>query len=186
MFNVKVSKDIIEYSQEQVKKYNFGQRSHANGNKEEQTTGVIGQCVVMGMFGAGLVDGSTGFDNGIDIDLNGIGIDVKTMGRTCYPSLEFTNNLMGSQVKYDGTDAYIFCSYHKTEEVLTVCGWIPKSDALKVARHFPKGAIRTRTDGTTFPTKAEMYEIDNKDLYRADSVEDLQNSIMSYYQELSI
>jgi hypothetical protein len=183
MFKIDVGDDVIAYSEDQVSRYNFGQRSHANGNKEEQTTGVIGQCVVMDMFGVGYVDGSSGFDNGIDISFNGVGLDVKTMGRTVDPRPEYTNNLMASQMSYD-TDAYIFCSYNKKSRNLTVCGWLPKSEIRNVGRHYEKGAVRTRADKTTFVTKADMYEIDNSVLYEADTIDGLKSSIMSYYETI--
>lgn len=82
MFVVKVKPEIIQHCQNQIQRFNFGQRSVANGNREQQLTGIIGQCVVMEMFGKGYIDGSTGCDDGTDIDVMGYSVDVKTMGRT--------------------------------------------------------------------------------------------------------
>jgi len=62
--------------------HNFGHRYTANGNYEQQLTGIIGQSVVMEIFGLGFIDGSSGFDHGVDIYFEGLKIDVKTMGRT--------------------------------------------------------------------------------------------------------
>ena len=78
MFKVKVSDAIIQHCMRQVEIHNFGQRYTANGTKEQQLTGIIGQSVIMQLFGLPLVDGNSGFDGGVDITYNGITIDVKT------------------------------------------------------------------------------------------------------------
>jgi len=72
--------------------HNFGHRYTANGNYEQQLTGIIGQSVVMEIFGLGFIDGSSGFDHGVDIYFEGLKIDVKTMGRTTDVKPNYTNN----------------------------------------------------------------------------------------------
>ena len=173
MFVIKVKPEIIQHGKEQVKKYNFGQRYTANGNQEQQLTGIIGQSVIMDLFGLGLVDGSTGFDEGVDIVYEGVKMDVKTMGRTTDVREGYVNNFIALQKGFD-TNVYVFCSYHKRKRELTVCGWTTKSDFLKKAQLFKKGSIRTRSDGSTFVTKADLYEIANKDLNDVDSFDELK------------
>ena len=51
MFTVKVTVEIFHHCQNQVDTHNFGRRSFGNGTKEQQLTGIIGQSVVMEMFG---------------------------------------------------------------------------------------------------------------------------------------
>ena len=130
MFSVKVKPEIIWHCQEQIKKYNFGQRSVANGTPDQQLTGIIGQSVIMDLFGLGLIDGSTGFDGGVDIVYEGVSVDVKTMGRTTDVRENYVNNFIALQKDFD-TDVYIFCSYNKTKNELTVCGWITKDEFIK-------------------------------------------------------
>ena len=163
MVLVKVSNSLIEHCEQMVTKYNFGQRNQANGNPEQQLTGIIGQSVVMDLFGLVYVDGKSGFDGGVDIFFNNKKIDVKTMGRTTDVKPTYTNNFLKLQDYFD-TDIYIFCSYHKLKSELTVCGWISKVDFVAKRNYFPKGSIRTRSDNTTFKTFADLYEIDIKDL----------------------
>ena len=67
MFDIIVKNSIIEHCEKQIDNYNFGQRYTANGNKEQQLTGIIGQCVVMELFQLNHINGNDGFDNGIDI-----------------------------------------------------------------------------------------------------------------------
>lgn len=47
MFKVKVSQQLKTYCEQQGQIYNLGQRYTANGNPEQQLTGIIGQSVVM-------------------------------------------------------------------------------------------------------------------------------------------
>jgi len=176
MFTVSVDSKLIEHCKTMVSKYNFGKRFTANGTKEQQLTGIIGQSVIMNFFNEGLIDGSSGFDNGVDLIINNKTIDVKTMGRTTSVKSGYTNNFLKLQ-DYFNTDIYIFCSYHKIKHVLTVCGWISKDDFVTKRRFYPKGSIRKRFDKTTFTTFADLYEIDNKDLNNVNSITDLKNQL---------
>lgn len=178
MFKVKVNQDIIQYCKNQIDKYNFGKRSFANGNKEQQLTGIIGQSVVMNLFGLGYVNGEDGFDDGVDILYNNKKIDVKTMGRKSDVKQNYTNNFLKLQDHYS-TEIYIFCSYHKTKEELTICGWIDKTDFINKRRYYPKGTERKRFDGTTFETFADLYEIDNKDLNQVNNIDELKQQLKS-------
>lgn len=94
MFIVKVTEDIIVHCENQIKKYDFGKRGVADGTPEQQLTGIIGQSVVMNIFNQGLIDGSTGFDDGEDLVVNNEKIDVKTMGRKTDVRLYYTNNFL--------------------------------------------------------------------------------------------
>lgn len=176
MFKVKVKNEILQHCQKQINNYNFGQRSVANGNREQQLTGIIGQCVVMEMFGQGYIDGSTGCDDGTDISVLGCSVDVKTMGRTTDVRSNYVNNFIALQLKFS-TDIFIFCSYHKLKQEITVCGWIPKAEFLQKASFFPKGSTRTRLDGSTFQTFADLYEIRNDLLNDVNSPDTLKQQI---------
>lgn len=177
MFVIKVKEELIDYCKEQISKYNFGKRSLANGTPEQQLTGVIGQSVVMELFGFGKVDGSQGFDEGVDLVFNNKKIDVKTMGRTTTVKPYYTNNFLKLQ-DYFETDIYIFCSYNKRKKELTVCGWITKEDFILKRRFYKQGSIRTRSDGSTFKTFSDLYELDNIDLNQVNSFEQLKLDLM--------
>ena len=94
MIIIKVSDRIIKHCQQQIDKYNFGQRSEANGTKEQQLTGIIGQSVIMEAFNMPLINGADGFDDGIDILYKDNKIDVKTMGRTTDVKPNYVNNFL--------------------------------------------------------------------------------------------
>ena len=183
MFKIKISQEIVNHCKDQIQKYNFGRRSFANGTPEQQYTGILGQCVLMELFGLPLIDGSEGCDNGQDINYKGLMIDVKTMGRKGDVFPNYVNNLMGVQYNNFHPDLYIFCSLNKTNGELTVCGWIPKIEVKRKADHFPIGSVRTRRDGTKFATKAELYEIPNRNLYDVNSFDELVSSIDTYYNK---
>ena len=181
MLTIKVEPALFEHCQELVKVVNFGNRHTANGNPEQQLTGIIGQSVVMQAFGIPILDGSSGFDNGIDLVINSKKIDVKTMGRTTDVKKSYTNNFLKLQ-DYFQTDIYIFCSYHKTKQEVTICGWISKKDFGSKRKLFPKGSIRTRQDGSTFTTFSDLYEIDNVDLNDVNSIDDLKLQLHTFSQ----
>ncbi|MGJ8591290.1 MAG: hypothetical protein ACSHXF_02005 [Aquaticitalea sp.] len=176
MFTIKITNDLFEHCQKMVKTHNFGHRFTANGNEEQQLTGIIGQSVVMEAFGLGYVDGTSGFDHGVDLIIYGKKVDVKTMGRTTYVKPSYTNNFLKLQDYFD-TQIYIFCSYHKLNKEVTICGWIDKSNFVSRRKLFPKGTIRTRTDGTSFTTFADLYEIDMLQLNDIKSFDDLKHQL---------
>ena len=65
----------------------------------------------------------------------------------------------------------------KKTEVLTICGYIDKESFFEKADFFAEGTKRTRTDGTSFKTKADLYEIVQNKLNSAGSIEDILNGI---------
>ena len=178
MFKVKVSQQLKTYCEQQGQIYNLGQRYTANGNPEQQLTGIIGQSVVMELFGEKWFDGKNGFDNGVDLVYANKKIDIKTMGRTTDVRKDFTNNFLALQDYFD-TDIYIFCSYHKINMELTICGWIDKTEFQQIRRLYPAGSIRNRSDGTNFRTFADLYEIDIKDLHDVQNIDDLKQQLNS-------
>ena len=101
---------------------------------------------------------------------------MKTMGRTTKVRRNYTNNFLKLQ-DYFKTDAYIFCSYHKKTQELTICGWISKKAFQQKRQFYPKGSTRTRTDSSTFKTFANLYEIDNVQLNDVSSFEDLKTQL---------
>ena len=56
---------------------------------------------------------------------------------------------------------------------MTVCGWISKNDFFKKATLYKQGTRRYRENGTHFETKADLYEIKQRDLNKIDSTENL-------------
>ncbi|MFD2551432.1 hypothetical protein ACFSQP_06340 [Bizionia sediminis] len=179
MFTVKVENRIISYCQNLVNSHNFGKRFTANGTKQQQLTGIIGQSVVMSFFNLPLPTGQSGCDNGTDLIVNNKTIDVKTMGRTTHVKPHYTNNFLKLQ-DYFPTDVYIFCSYHKTAKKLTVCGWISKTELIKNRQFFPKGSTRIRSNNTTFKTFADLFEIDNCFLNSVATIQDLKEQLYAY------
>lgn len=176
MFKIKVNPKIIEYCEKQIKEHNFGQRGYADGTPEQQLTGIIGQSVIMHEMVGTVIDGSEGFDGGVDIVYEGKTIDVKTMGRTTDVRDYYTNNFLAVQMKFN-PDVYIFCSYNKNKQELTVCGWITSWEFKEIAHYYEKGSTRKRSDGSTFKTFADLYEIDNKDLNQVKSIDDLKEQL---------
>lgn len=172
MHKIFVPKNIIAHCKKQINTYNFGRRGEADGNRVQQYTGIIGECVIKSIFGLELIDGSHGFDNGVDLRYKNLTIDVKTMGRTTDIKDYYVNNFIGLQKNY-ATDVYIFNSLNFTTRILTVIGLISKKKLLEKASFFKKGEMRTRSDGSQFKTKADLYEIENKKLAAVNDEQDL-------------
>jgi len=177
MFKVDIKKEIIDHCKKQVEKYNFGQRGYADGTKDQQLTGIIGQTVVADLYDMPWVEGGEGFDEGKDLLVSGKVVDIKTMGRTTDVRDYYVNNFVGLQKDYK-TDIYIFCSLNKTTNELTICGWVSKKELFERAQFFKKGTTRTRSDGSTFQTFTDLYEIANNALNNVDTVEELKKDTM--------
>ena len=176
MFKLKIKSSIKAYSKDLLTKYNFGKRGNADGSLEEQLTGLIGQNTILDALNFPLITGKEGFDGGFDLILFGKKVDIKTMGRTTDVRDYYVNNFIGLQKNYK-TDLYIFCSLNKLKEELTICGWITKKDLLNKADFYKKGEQRVRSDGSSFKTKADLYEIKNSKLINCNSFLQMQDQI---------
>jgi hypothetical protein len=176
MFDCELSEKIIQHTKWLCSQTNYGNRGEFDGDKNQQLIGIAGQCVVAELLDNELPQPSKTHDGGVDLYYYGLTIDVKTMGRTTEPKPHYVNNVVGMQIDYD-VDIYVFCSFNKQNKILTICGWVTKQELLENASFYPNGSIRTRTDGTTFETKADLYEIANDKLNPVNSIEDLQDSL---------
>ena len=163
-FSVTVPPVVIEASKKFVEHNNLGMRpDNSNGTKEQQLVGVIGQNMMAHALGLPFMQSSTTHDGGVDFVIHGKKLDIKTMGRTVTPKLDYVNNLIASQTRFN-VDGYIFASLNTLNDKLTICGWLPKATFLWFAKFYEKGTIRERTNGTAFELKADTYEIENEDL----------------------
>ena len=142
-----------------LKENNLGNRHSANGNKEQQFVGLIGEIITKKYFG---IEHKwlKGFDGGYDFIYNNKKIDVKTMGRNVTPKDFYVNNFISFQKDFD-CDYYILTSLNKKTNELFICGYLSKTELLDKAILYKKGAIRHRENGTTFKMKADTFEIKN-------------------------
>lgn len=164
-FNIQVPDFVIQASQEFAENNNLGMRNDgSDGTTDQQVTGIIGQNMMALALGKPFMEPSETHDGGVDFEVFGIKLDIKTMGRNRPPKIDYVNNLMASQTKFN-VDGYVFSSFNKTNNVLSICGWIPKELLLQRASFYQKGDVRIRDDNTSFETRADVYEITNKDLY---------------------
>ncbi|MGG6431518.1 hypothetical protein ACPF7I_08350 [Anoxybacillus sp. D401a] len=172
MFDVKVNEEQRDYAGMMVSKFNFGKRGYADGNKEQQFVGVLGQVVIADLTDGQRPNGENGFDGGVDLIIKNKKIDIKTMTRTVPMKPHFVHNFIGYQLRY-GVDYYLFCSFNKSRNILTVCGLIKKEDFLKKSSYYPKGSKRYRDDNSFFVTNAPLYEIRQSDLNDVNTLNDV-------------
>ena len=176
MITIPIDKSIADHCKKLISEVNFGQRGKADGNRVEQYIGIVSQCMIMDIFGLPWIEASEGHDSGVDMILNQKRYDVKSMGRTCYPQYNYVNNFVEYQAHFN-VDRYIFCSVNKLTADLTICGWIEKADFFDKAILYPEGTIRTRADGTTFTSKAGLYELKNSSLIGANNIQELREQL---------
>lgn len=176
MFDINVTQEQFNYARTLVLNHNFGVRGYGDGNKDEQFTGLLGQTVFADLLGSNRPRGDIGFDGGIDFIVNGIKIDIKTMTRTVPVKSHYVHNFIGYQLKYE-TQGYVFASYNKRTNIMTICGYVTKEQFIERAKFYKKGELRYRDDGTSFPSKAPLYEIMQSDLEQASSMDVLVSII---------
>ena len=143
-----------------LSKNNIGNRHSANGNKEQQLVGLIGEVLTKNAFNIEHKF-TKGFDGGFDFEYKGKRIDVKTMGRTVDMKPYFVHNFIGFQKEFD-CDIYIFNSLNKRTNKLELCGWVTKEELLDKSLFYKKGYVRNRDNGTSFKMRADTYEIENR------------------------
>jgi hypothetical protein len=169
-----VSEALIGSLEKYLKVHNLGNRGIEDGTPERQFVGLLGEVVVHKyLFDVypNLRERQDGFDGGVDMVFKDRKIDVKTMGRNSYVQPHFVNNFYVMQEEYK-SDTIIFCSYHKKDKVLEICGWTPKNELQTRGIFYAKGTKRTQDDGRSFLFRQDNYEVENRHL---DDIEVLKN-----------
>ncbi|WP_242929024.1 hypothetical protein [Pontibacter vulgaris] len=169
---IPVKADLISTIETYLKSHNLGNRGVEDGSKRKQLVGLIGELLTQELLHGRITDLNEkldGFDGGYDILYKGYKIDVKTMERKSYVRPNYVNNFYILQEEHDA-DIIVFCSYHSTDNVLEVCGWIPKNELSKRGIFYAAGTKRLRTDGSFFNFRQDNYEVENKDLYSIETL----------------
>ena len=172
---IKVPASLITSIKEYLKDHNLGNRGIEDGSPRKQEVGLIGELVVHHyLFNnyPNLSDRENGFDGGFDILFKNKKIDVKTMERKSYVRPNFVNNFYIMQQGHDA-EIIVFCSYHNIDNVIEICGWLPKPELSTRGIFYAAGTKRIRTDGSSFTFRQDNYEVEVKDL---DDIADLMDS----------
>ena len=172
MFSIFPNDEQKNYAKNLIFNYNIGNRGKADGSKQEQYYGILAQICMCDMLNKKRPIGNEGFDGGVDFLINNLSVDLKTMHRTVDVQNHYVHNFIGYQLNYP-CQFYIFASYNIKQNKLTICGVISKQSFLDKAKFYPAGTLRTRDDGTTFPTKAPLYEIMQSELTQIYSKQDM-------------
>ncbi len=169
---LKVDQGLISMVENYLKTHNLANRGVEDGDYNKQRVGLIGEFTVYKyLFGEypDLNVKQEGFDGGYDIAYNGRLIDVKTMGRKSFVKPEFVNNfyLLQSHLQ---SDTIVFCSFHTVENILEICGWLPKAELANRGIYYSAGTKRVRSDGSSFTFRQNNYEVENKNLNDIESL----------------
>tara|TARA_Y100000401_G_scaffold66902_1_gene53488 strand:- start:182 stop:715 length:534 start_codon:yes stop_codon:yes gene_type:complete len=174
MLNLKLTDEIRQYANKQINTKDFGRRfAGFNGTREQQYTGIVGECMIYKALGKDLPTYDGGFSI-VDLKLNDKKIDIKTMTRTVDMRDFYVHNFVGYQKDTDN-DIILAISINKKTGNVQVCGWLPKEEFLKKASFFDKGTVRERSNGTSFRTGAPLYELENNKLNPINDIQDLKN-----------
>ena len=157
MIITKIPETLKQEIWRKLQTVDLGKRGVADGSKQDQLTGMIGEIMIKQMFKVEH-KWDEGFDGGYDMKIGDIKFDIKTMARSVDPQPDYVFNILEYQKDLD-SDAYIFASINKRTNMLYVCGWILKEDFFKKAEKFEKGKKRKRKDGSKMKLKANNFEI---------------------------
>lgn len=181
MFDCKVPPDVIYNAFEIVAKQRIGKTESGgiipgSGSLMDQFVGYIGQGVISTNLLHKPITDTGKPDGGWDILIDGMKIDVKTMGRNSTPRINQIVNFPPRQ-KNTPCDYLLFTSLNKNNNIFTVCGMIKKKTFFDQATYYPDGAVRTRDDGTIFRIKAENYELPIASLSQINAWKDIRRLI---------
>lgn len=175
MYKIKPTTEQERDAWRLVALHNLGNRGEKDGTTKEQAVGVLGQIIVGDKLELPRMTAS-GFDGGIDFEINGVTSDIKTMTRKGDVKEDYVFNLVSAQMKYT-VDYYIFASFSTDKRELTVCGVIPKRDVHKISKFYPKGTERIRKDGSKLILPNDIYEVPIKSLVPVNNTFELYQAI---------
>jgi hypothetical protein len=183
MFTIEVPDAIVGASLKLAQAGGFGKRGNFDGDERKRFVGFVGENYFRRWLGMDLLVNTGEPDNGIDVTTFKIPSDIKTVGRTNIvkpTDLDYSNNVLASQVPNSKTEVYIFCSL-SSDYYLTCCGWLPKKDVLIRGEFCPKGTLRPRGNQEPFEFEEDNYVVNNRDItHSAESMLELFGEIYEY------
>ena len=179
-----------------------GTRKTFNGNRKQRYAGKYGEAIVINEIGLNLQDyidsgfkaeleyNRVGGDYGIDVEWDGIYIDVKTLivnipvapgiSRAFYHNY----NLGQAQDPNNQTDIIIFCIMNVRERMLAICGGVAKQEMVdpeySISRE--KGEEKVRPGGSIHRYQEAEYEITQGQIVNFEKTQDLKGYIYAYGQ----
>jgi len=171
---VKPSEGATRWATELVSRVDLGRRGYADGTRDQQLAGALGQGVVQEGLGLGQPSLAQAPQGGFELDVAGCRVEVKTTGRWRGPMRgHYAHNIYAVQMDRPA-DAFVFCSHHRSEGEIVVCGWLRRDEVLALGTLFQAGTVRTRDNGTQFTFEADNYEVLNRDVHDVNSWEELR------------
>lgn len=176
MIKVPVTDEIEEYAKKITASKNFGVRAAGfNGNREKQTTGIMGELAVYKILDKPFPDYEE-FSFG-DIDINGKQIDIKTRrSSNSYMRPDWKHNLVKHQLTHL-VEVVLFINYNAGQRTMEIDGWLTKEDIVKNLDLWSKakGQSSVRDDGTRLKMLTNNIEVPTEAVNKLNSVEELQN-----------
>jgi hypothetical protein len=178
MIKIIVTQKQKQFAEDYILSHNISKRGIYDGSLKDKFTGTIGEKVIYDALKLEKND-ITNFDNGIDLTLNKLLIDIKTKVRRFKTESWFAWNIPLSQFNNPQykNNSYLFCSFNDKNDILTIEGWITKEEAIKRCLYLPKGAYRLKSNGQKFPSDkgypCEVIELVQSALFPLESFEDL-------------
>jgi|TARA_B110000285_G_scaffold36910_1_gene39985 hypothetical protein len=176
MIKVPVTDEIEEYAKKITASKNFGVRAAGfNGNREKQTTGIMGELAVYKLLDKPFPDYEE-FSFG-DIDINGKQIDIKTRrSSNSYMRPGWPHNLVKHQLTHL-VEVVLFLNYNAGQRTMEIDGWLTKEDIIKNLDLWSKakGQSSVRDDGTRLKMLTNNIEVPTEAVNKLNSVEELQN-----------
>lgn len=173
MSEIPLTPEMVQHAQPLAATGHFGRRGVADGSYTQQVVGLLGETDFRDALGWSRPRDQGQSDGGTDLTYwVNPSIDVKTMGRNVAPRPDYVSNFQAAQAHFP-TDGLVFCSLNQRAEMLTVVGWLTKQEFLQKAKFSPAGTRRTRSDGTSFALKGDLYEIENRHLHSPTSLPEL-------------
>ena len=177
MIVVKSKGGAMSWARELLSRVDLGRRGYADGNQDQQLAGALGQAVVQEGLGLGRPCLTQEPEGGFDLVFGGSRVEVKTTGRRRGPMRgHYAHNIYALQMDRPA-DGFVFCSHHRSEGEIVVCGWLTRGEILARGTLFPAGTKRTRDNGTQFAFEEDNYEVLNRDLHDVDSWDQLRAAL---------
>jgi hypothetical protein len=182
MFRVPITQEQKEYTARQLKTGSLGHRGTFDGSYRKQFIGLLAEVVVADILKVERPVVTHGFDHGIDFNLDGLYLDVKTMERKGDVRSHYVNNVVAAQLRYN-TMIYLFTSLNTVGNLLTVCGLMGKH-RLSLYDRVPANTTIKRDNGTSFQSTVESILVPMTDLIDVSCGADLHQCLRMYRDAL--
>lgn len=164
----------VRYCREKLDNLVLRKNDEWTGEQNHWLFGMIAETMIADLLGQERPLVSRESDDGADVTINGLRVDVKVTLRSREAKVTQDHAVVSHLQRNNNTDAYLFMSYNRQNGKYRVMGWITKEEWSEQHQFIPKGDPLPQETNKVYEATTDTMVLPYSDLHRLRSPEDLE------------